>query len=76
MPGLFTPYTLKGVTLRNRTAMSPMTMYRSVDGNMDDYHVSYLGARASCPRITRTAGRAWPRRRFRTAATTATRCTS
>ncbi len=47
MPDLFTPYTLKGVTLRNRIAMSPMTMYRSVDGKMDDYHVSYLGARAS-----------------------------
>lgn len=47
MPDLFTPYTLKGVTLRNRIVMSPMTMYRSADGKMDDYHVSYLGARAS-----------------------------
>jgi len=47
MPDLFTPYTLKGVTLRNRIAMSPMTMYRSAGGKMDDYHVSYLGARAS-----------------------------
>jgi 2,4-dienoyl-CoA reductase-like NADH-dependent reductase (Old Yellow Enzyme family) len=35
------------VTLRNRTVMSPMTMYNSVDGQMDDYHVSYLGARAA-----------------------------
>jgi hypothetical protein len=32
MPDLFTPYTLKGVTLRNRIVMSPMTMYNSVDG--------------------------------------------
>ncbi|MDQ1083570.1 hypothetical protein [Microbacterium sp. SORGH_AS_0344] len=47
MPNLFTPFTLKGVTLRNRIVMSPMTMYRSVDGRMDDYHVSYLGARAA-----------------------------
>lgn len=47
MPDLFTPFTLKGVTLRNRTAMSPMTMYNSVDGKLDDYHVSYLGARAA-----------------------------
>jgi 2,4-dienoyl-CoA reductase-like NADH-dependent reductase (Old Yellow Enzyme family) len=47
MPDLFAPYTLKGVTLRNRIVMSPMTMYRSADGKMDDYHVSYLGARAS-----------------------------
>lgn len=27
--GLFSPYTLKGVTLRNRIVMSPMTMYHS-----------------------------------------------
>ena len=47
MPHLFTPYTLKGVTLRNRIAMSPMTMYRSTDGQMDDFHVMYLGARAA-----------------------------
>ena len=47
MPDLFSPYTLKDVTLRNRIAMSPMTMYRSVDGKMDDYHVMYLGARAA-----------------------------
>jgi 2,4-dienoyl-CoA reductase-like NADH-dependent reductase (Old Yellow Enzyme family) len=47
VPDLFTPYTLKGVTLRNRIVMSPMTMYNSVDGKLDDYHVSYLGARAA-----------------------------
>ncbi|MBC7646698.1 MAG: NADH:flavin oxidoreductase/NADH oxidase [Pseudopedobacter sp.] len=47
MPNLFSPYTLKGVTLRNRIAMSPMTMYQSVDGKMNDYHLMYLGARAA-----------------------------
>ena len=47
MPDLFSPYTLKGVTLRNRIAMSPMTMYRSVEGKMTDYHLMYLGARAA-----------------------------
>ncbi len=47
MPNLFTPYTLKGVTLRNRIAMSPMTMYCSTEGKMDDFHVMYLGARAA-----------------------------
>lgn len=47
MPDLFSPYTLKGVTLRNRIAMSPMTMYRSVDGKMNDFHLMYLGARAA-----------------------------
>jgi 2,4-dienoyl-CoA reductase-like NADH-dependent reductase (Old Yellow Enzyme family) len=44
---LFSPLTLKGVTLRNRIGMSPMTMHASVDGAMNDYHVMYLGARAA-----------------------------
>ncbi|MEQ4549451.1 MAG: oxidoreductase, partial [Nocardioides kribbensis] len=47
MADLFSPYALKGVTLRNRIVMSPMTMYNSVDGRMDDYHTMYLGARAA-----------------------------
>lgn len=47
MPHLFSPYTLKGVTLRNRIAMSPMTMYRSVEGRMGDFHLMHLGARAA-----------------------------
>ncbi len=47
MPDLFSPFTLKGVTLRNRTAMSPMTMYRAVDGRMGDYHVMLMGSRAA-----------------------------
>jgi len=36
MPDRFTPYTLKGVTLRSRPVMSPMTMYNSGDGRLDD----------------------------------------
>ncbi len=47
MPHLFSPYTLKGVTLRNRIAMSPMTMYRSVDGEMNDFHIMLMGSRAA-----------------------------
>ena len=47
MPDLFSPYTLKGVTLRNRIVMSPMTMYRSVDGCMGDFHVMLMGSRAA-----------------------------
>ena len=47
MPDLFSPYTLKGVTLRNRIAMSPMTMYRSTDGLMNDFHLMLLGSRAA-----------------------------
>ena len=44
---LFSEYRLKDVRLRNRIAMSPMTMYRSEDGRMSDYHVMLLGARAA-----------------------------
>ena len=48
MPDLFTPYTLKGVTIRNRIAMSPMTMYRSEpDGKMNDFHLMLMGSRAA-----------------------------
>lgn len=47
MPDLFSPFTLKGVTLRNRIGMSPMTMYRSTNGLVNDYHTMYLGARAA-----------------------------
>jgi 2,4-dienoyl-CoA reductase-like NADH-dependent reductase (Old Yellow Enzyme family) len=48
VPDLFSPYALKGVTLRNRIAMSPMTMYRSpADGTMTDYHVMLMGSRAA-----------------------------
>ncbi|WP_281020104.1 hypothetical protein [Minwuia sp. IMCC3060] len=47
MSSLFTPFTLKDVTLRNRIAMSPMTMYRSVDGRMTDFHVMLMGSRAA-----------------------------
>jgi 2,4-dienoyl-CoA reductase-like NADH-dependent reductase (Old Yellow Enzyme family) len=44
---LFSEYRLKDVRLRNRIAMSPMTMYRSEDGRMSDYHLMLLGARAA-----------------------------
>lgn len=47
MPDLFSPLTLKGVTLRNRIAMSPMTMYRATDGQVNDFHVMLLGSRAA-----------------------------
>lgn len=47
MADLFSPFTLKGITLRNRIGMSPMTMYQSVDGLVDDFHTMYLGARAA-----------------------------
>lgn len=44
MPGLFDPYTLKGVTLRNRIAASPMCQYMAQDGLVTDWHqVHYSG---------------------------------
>ena len=43
MPGLFDAYTLKGVTLRNRIAVSPMCQYMAQDGVINDWHdVHYL----------------------------------
>jgi len=38
MPGLFTPLTLKGVTLRNRIVVSPMCQYMSQEGVANDWH--------------------------------------
>ncbi|MCQ8811923.1 hypothetical protein NQU36_28890, partial [Escherichia coli] len=36
MPLLFEPYTLKGTTLRNRIAVSPMCQYSAEDGVIND----------------------------------------
>jgi len=44
--GLFTPLELRGVTLRNRIAMSPMCMYSSEDGFANDWHLAHHAARA------------------------------
>ncbi|MFS3129469.1 NADH:flavin oxidoreductase/NADH oxidase [Nocardioides sp. Bht2] len=43
MPQLFEPLTLRGVTLRNRTMVSPMCMYTATDGVANDYHLVHLG---------------------------------
>lgn len=44
MPTLFEPFTLKGVTLRNRIAVSPMCQYSAMDGVPNDWHrVHYAG---------------------------------
>lgn len=45
-PTLFSPLTLRGVTLRNRIAVSPMCQYSSVDGFASDWHLVHLGSRA------------------------------
>lgn len=43
---LLTPLTIRGVTLRNRIAVSPMCQYCAVDGFADDWHLVHLGSRA------------------------------
>lgn len=44
--GLFTPFTLRSLTLRNRIVVSPMCQYSSVDGFATDWHLVHLGSRA------------------------------
>lgn len=43
---LFSPLTIRDITLRNRIAVSPMCEYSSVDGFATDWHVVHLGSRA------------------------------
>jgi anthraniloyl-CoA monooxygenase len=46
VPPMFTPYTVRGLTLKNRVVVSPMAQYSAVDGIPGDYHLVHLGARA------------------------------
>lgn len=46
MSSLFQPLQQRGLTLRNRIAVSPMCQYSSVDGMPDDWHLVHLGSRA------------------------------
>lgn len=43
---LFEPLRLRGVTLRNRIAVSPMCEYSSLDGFANAWHFVHLGSRA------------------------------
>jgi anthraniloyl-CoA monooxygenase len=45
-PPMFTPFTLRGMTVVNRVVVSPMDMYCATDGFPDDFHLVHLGARA------------------------------
>src|SRR5215475_7237150 len=44
---LLSPLAIRGVTLRNRIAMSPMCQYSAVDGMPSDWHFVHLGSRAA-----------------------------
>lgn len=46
MPNLMDPFTLRGVTMRNRIGVSPMCQYSSEDGTATDWHLVHLGSRA------------------------------
>ena len=43
MSKLLSPFTLRGLTTRNRVWVSPMCMYSSVDGLPNDWHLMHLG---------------------------------
>lgn len=42
-PLLFTPLALRGITLPNRTVLSPMVQYRARDGVPGAFHMAHLG---------------------------------
>ncbi len=44
---LLSPLTIRGVTLRNRIAVSPMCQYSAQDGFANDWHLVHLGSRAA-----------------------------
>ena len=45
-PALFTPFSMRDVTLPNRIVVSPMCQYSAVDGLGSDWHIQNLGAKA------------------------------
>ena len=47
MSALFSPLTLRSLTLRNRVGVSPMCQYSSEDGFATDWHLVHLGAFAT-----------------------------
>jgi 2,4-dienoyl-CoA reductase-like NADH-dependent reductase (Old Yellow Enzyme family) len=45
-PHLFSPLTIREITLRNRIVVSPMCQYSCEDGFATDWHLVHLGSRA------------------------------
>ncbi len=41
--GLFEPFRVRGVSLKNRVVVSPMSQYISTDGAANDWHLVHLG---------------------------------
>ena len=46
MSQLFSPFTLRELTFKNRVFVSPMCQYSCIDGMPDDWHLVHLGSRA------------------------------
>jgi 2,4-dienoyl-CoA reductase-like NADH-dependent reductase (Old Yellow Enzyme family) len=47
LPPLFTPFSLRGVTFRNRIVLSPMCQYQAIDGLPNDWHLAHHGRYAT-----------------------------
>src|SRR5208283_1369826 len=45
-PHLFSPLTIRSVTLRNRIGVSPMCQYSAEDGVANEWHFVHLGSRS------------------------------
>ncbi|HEY8074241.1 MAG TPA: FAD-dependent monooxygenase, partial [Labilithrix sp.] len=45
-PAMFTPFSLRGMTVENRVVVSPMCMYSAHDGTPNEFHFVHLGAKA------------------------------
>lgn len=59
-PLLTQPFTLRGLTLKNRTVVSPMCTYSAVDGMVDDFHLGRFALGGAGP--TRPASMSWTAR--------------
>ncbi|MGH9744876.1 MAG: bifunctional salicylyl-CoA 5-hydroxylase/oxidoreductase [Candidatus Acidiferrales bacterium] len=46
VPPMFTPFKVRGLSLKNRVIVSPMAMYMAEDGIPSDFHLVHFGSRA------------------------------
>src|SRR5580700_11476527 len=46
VPPMFTPFNVRGLSLKNRVIVSPMAMYMAQDGLPNDFHLVHFGSRA------------------------------
>ncbi len=47
VPPMFTPFSLREMTLKNRVVVSPMSMYSAVEGVPSDWHLVHYGSLAT-----------------------------